>query len=266
MNNSALVSDSVGTELSGDEHQSLRLVTPGSSDAAPQRNLVQATGVHKSYRKGQHPVPVLQGVDLEVRAGEFVAIIGQSGSGKSTLLHLMGTLDAPDAGEIHYQGQRIDGLPGRQRDHLRNREFGMVFQFYHLLPELSTLENILLPSMISRSILGYLLGRRKLEQEAERLLDLVGLGHRSSHRPRELSGGEMQRAAVARALLNNPRLLLADEPTGNLDRETGEGIMQMLRSLNTDEKLTIVMVTHDPHIARQADRVVRLTEGRVTEV
>ncbi len=162
-------------------------------------------GLKKSYRKGQVEIPVLRGVDLEVRRGEFLAIVGQSGSGKSTLLHLLGTLDAPDAGEIHFEGRRIDNLPARRRDCLRNRQFGMIFQFYHLLPELTTLENVLSPLMIAESSLVAIGdSARRTWPSATELLELVGLAHRLKHKPRELSGGEMQRAAIARALDQRP--------------------------------------------------------------
>jgi lipoprotein-releasing system ATP-binding protein len=217
----------------------------------------------KSYRKGAIGIPVLQGIDLDVHEGEFLAIVGQSGCGKSTLLHLLGTLDQPDAGEVFFERHRIDNLPSASRDMLRNRHFGMIFQFYHLLPELTTLENILAPAYIAESTLGYWFRRGAYRRRAFELLELVGLGHRAKHKPRELSGGEMQRAAIARALLLKPKVLLADEPTGNLDRSTGEAVMQTLAELNDREKLTIVMVTHDPWIAGQADRTVKLVEGRI---
>ncbi len=223
-------------------------------------------GVKKSYRKGTVSIPVLRGVDFAVRPGEFTAIVGQSGSGKSTLLHLLGTLDAPDEGEIHLGGSRIDNLPARQRDQIRNRRFGMIFQFYHLLPELTTLENVLTPLMITQGAWSYFTNRRENRRRAEHLLELVGLSHRLTHRPRELSGGEMQRAAIARALIANPEVLLADEPTGNLDRQTGREILALLRTLNAEHSLTIVMVTHDMAIAAQADRTVRLVEGLVEQV
>jgi len=233
---------------------------PAKTQAAEQ---LVARGLFKSYRKGALGIPVLQGIDISVRQGEFLSIVGQSGCGKSTLLHLLGTLDRPDGGEVHFDGHRIDNLPTASRDLLRNRYFGMIFQFYHLLPELTTLENVLAPVFISESVLGYWLHRKQHHQRALQLLELVGLSGRARHKPHELSGGEMQRTAIARALLANPRVLLADEPTGNLDRETGEQIMAMLRELNRREKLTIVMVTHDPWIAEQADRVVRLDSGRI---
>jgi lipoprotein-releasing system ATP-binding protein len=222
-----------------------------------------AIDVHKSYRKGAVDIPVLRGVNLAVRRGEFLAIVGSSGSGKSTLLHLLGTLDVPGKGEIYFEDRRIDNLFGQQRDELRNRQFGMIFQFYHLLPELSTLENVLAPMMIGHSAWSYFLHRRKHRAAAVGLLETVGLGHRLHHRPSELSGGEMQRAAIARALVTGPRLLLADEPTGNLDQKTGREIIQILRSLNDRENLTIVMVTHDESIAERADRVIRLVDGQV---
>jgi lipoprotein-releasing system ATP-binding protein len=234
-----------------------------SRSSAP---LLCAKKLFKSYRKSKHIIPVLRGVDFSVHRGEFVAVVGQSGSGKSTLLHLLGTLDGPDAGEIHFEGNRVDNLPSTARDLLRNRYFGMIFQFYHLLPELTALENILAPRMIGDGVLRYWFNKRKHAAEARRLLELVGLDHRLNHKPKELSGGEMQRAAIARALIASPQLLLADEPTGNLDRQTGEEIMDLLRTLNRRENLTIVMVTHDNAIAALADRTVRLVEGLVERV
>ncbi|MBX7072297.1 MAG: ABC transporter ATP-binding protein [Pirellulales bacterium] len=224
---------------------------------------LSAIGLERTYTKGKHQIPVLRGVDLAVRRGEFLAIIGQSGSGKSTLLHLLGLLDAPARGEIHFAGRRIDNLPVRERDALRNQKIGMIFQFYHLLPELTTLENVLSPKMIEQSFWRYMRERRQHHARAKELLNLVGLSHRLEHRPRELSGGEMQRTAIARALINRPEALLADEPTGNLDHATGREIVALLRTLNRQESLTIVMVTHDEAIAAKADRIVRLADGRV---
>jgi len=231
--------------------------------AAHGRVHLACRGLFKSYRKGAIGIPVLQGIDLEVREGEFLAIVGQSGCGKSTLLHLLGTLDQPDAGQVAFEGHRIDDLPSSARDLLRNKHFGMIFQFYHLLPELTTLENVLAPALIAESTFGYWRRRGAHRRRALELLDLVGLAHRARHKPSELSGGEMQRAAIARALLSRPKVLMADEPTGNLDRATGEQIMHILGELNRREKLTIVMVTHDPWIAGQADRTVQLVEGRI---
>ena len=227
--------------------------------------LIETVGLKKSFHKGGVTIPVLDGVELGIRRGEFLAVIGQSGSGKSTLLHLLGTLDAPCEGEIHFDGRRIDNLTGRRRDKLRNRHFGMIFQSYHLLPELSTLENVLAPLMIRESVLGYMKRRGKHRAAATELLQTVGLGHRLKHRPSELSGGEMQRAAIARALVAEPDLLLADEPTGNLDHQTGQEILELLSRLNREQNLTIVMVTHDQGIGGIADRVVRLVDGRLAE-
>lgn len=224
--------------------------------------ILAARNVFKSYRKGKLEVPVLRGVDFSIRPGEFTAVIGQSGSGKSTLLHLLGTLDAPDKGEIHFEGRRIDNLPAGQRDTLRNQQLGMIFQFYHLLPELSTLENVLAPLMIANGVFSYWRNKRQFVERAKKLIDLVGLSHRLTHKPRELSGGEMQRAAIARALIAEPKLLLADEPTGNLDRKTGGEIMKLLADLN-QSGLTIVMVTHDMTLAQQAHNTVSLLEGVV---
>ncbi|MCO6457869.1 MAG: ABC transporter ATP-binding protein [Pirellulaceae bacterium] len=224
--------------------------------------LLAARQVVKSYYKERLAIPVLRGVDFAVRDGEFVAIVGQSGSGKSTLLHLLATLDAPDSGEIHFGGRRIDNLPSTSRDLLRNRCLGMIFQFYHLLPELTCLENVLTPCMIAEGVWNYWRRRRTFRERAEHLLEMVGLSHRLKHKPRELSGGEMQRAAIARALVADPEILLADEPTGNLDQKTGQGIMDILTQLNS-EGLTVVMVTHDVTVAARADRIVRLVEGRV---
>lgn len=228
-----------------------------------ERSLLSCTDLRKSYHKAQVEIPVLRGVDFEVDSGDFKAIVGQSGSGKSTLLHLLATLDRPDTGEIHFEGNRIDNLSARGRDTLRNRYLSMVFQFYHLLPELTTVENVLLPAMISCSTFKYWAKKREFKARALELLDVVGLSHRLKHRPRELSGGEMQRVAIARSLMLEPKVLLADEPTGNLDRKTGDGIMSVLRNLNQKQGLTIVMVTHDQSIADQADSMLRMVEGRI---
>ncbi|HTQ39682.1 MAG TPA: ABC transporter ATP-binding protein [Pirellulales bacterium] len=240
-----------------------QLPTPRSPSETYSAVHLSAVGLHKHYRKGSLDIPVLTGVDLEVRQGEFLAIVGQSGCGKSTLLHLLGTLDAPTAGEVHFSGRRIDNLPATLRERLRNEQFGMIFQFYHLLPELTMLENVLTPLMIGRSTWSYWRGRSQSVQRAKELLNTLGLGHRLKHRPRELSGGEMQRVAIARALIARPQVLLADEPTGNLDQNTGLEILRILRTLNAEHGLSIVMVTHDAAIAAKADRIVRLAGGQV---
>ncbi|MCL2349796.1 MAG: ABC transporter ATP-binding protein, partial [Planctomycetaceae bacterium] len=201
-----------------------------------------AIDLFKSYKKGKLNVPVLNGVNLGVRQGELLAIVGQSGSGKSTLLHLLATLDAPDSGSIHFDGQRIDSLSSGQRDLLRNRFIGMIFQFYHLIPEMTTLENVLSPIMIRESVWGYMTRRSVYKKQATELLERVGLAHRLHHKPNELSGGEMQRAAIARALIARPQILLADEPTGNLDSKSAKEVLELLHALNQEEKVTIVMV------------------------
>ncbi|MCS7305696.1 MAG: ABC transporter ATP-binding protein [Thermoguttaceae bacterium] len=217
--------------------------------------------LHKLYHKGPLEIRVLRGVNLTVEAGEFVAIVGQSGSGKSTLLHLIATLDTPTQGQILFEGRRIDSLPAAARDRFRNSTIGIIFQFYHLLPELDTLENVLMPLMIAAPWWRYWRRRRAYREAAIKILQQVGLADRLHHKPSELSGGEMQRAAIARALITQPKLLLADEPTGNLDRQNGQEILQLLRFLNQQHRLTILMVSHDPEIAAQADRVVRLVDG-----
>jgi len=252
----------VGSALRGVPAAPLRVDPPHAVQPATQ-TLLHAVDLEKSYRKGQHVVPVLRGVDFAVRQGELVAVVGQSGCGKSTLLHLLGVLDAPDAGEIHFEDNRIDDLAPRGRDVLRNKYFGMIFQFYHLLPELSALENVLAPIMIRYGVFSYFRHRRAHVEHAKALLEMVGMSHRLTHKPRELSGGEMQRTAIARALISDPKLLLADEPTGNLDQKTGGEILSLVKQLNRNSGLTIVMVTHDQAIAKQADRIVRLVEGKV---
>jgi lipoprotein-releasing system ATP-binding protein len=224
---------------------------------------LETRSVCKTYRKGKHEVPVLIDCDFQATVGKVTAILGQSGSGKSTLLHLLGTLDAPDQGEIYFDSVRIDNLPRRKRDRFRNTKLGMIFQFYHLLPEISALQNVLMPVMIQQGAWSYWRHRAELVQRAKDLLVRVGLEHRMHHKPRELSGGEMQRAAIARALIAQPELLLADEPTGNLDRKTGCQILELLLELNQQEGLTVVMVTHDESVAKRCDQIIRLRDGRI---
>jgi lipoprotein-releasing system ATP-binding protein len=231
--------------------------------------LIRVTNLHHTYRLGRVDVPVLRGVDLSVEKGEFVAILGASGSGKSTLLHLMGGLDRPDArtapgaaSSITYQGKDITAMSSAALDAYRSQDIGFVFQFYHLLPELSVLQNVVMGAMIRHGVAfgGH---RKEAHSAARTLLDAVGLSHRLRHRPAELSGGERQRVAIARALINNPTVLLADEPTGNLDRETGRSILEMLLKIRRERAQTFVIVTHDPDTAARADRIVRLVDGKV---
>ena len=233
------------------------------SEPAADASLLRVCDVHKSYRSGAGTLEVLRGVDFSLEPGGFVAVIGQSGSGKSTLLHLMGLLDAPDSGEVHLGGNRIDNLPSARRDRLRNTDIGMVFQAYHLLPEFDALENVLAPLLVRYSFGEWLRVGGAARRTAAAILERFGLGGRLHHKPRQLSGGEMQRVAIARALVARPRVLLADEPTGNLDEASGAGILDTLCELNRADGLSIVLVTHDTAIARRADRIVRLAAGRV---
>jgi len=219
-------------------------------------------GVGKSYPLGRVTLEVLKGVDLEVRPGEFVAVVGASGSGKSTLLHLIGLLDRVDAGSIQLNGIDIADLSSHRRNRIRCRDVGFVFQFYHLLPELNVLENVLLPAKVDTSLLGWIGRRRALRERAIEALEMVALAERLKHRPKELSGGERQRVAIARALMNSPKILLADEPTGNLDSKMGQRILKLLRRCNEQYGLTVVMVTHDDSIAKEADHYKVLKDGR----
>jgi lipoprotein-releasing system ATP-binding protein len=224
--------------------------------------ILKAENVHKSYKMGATRVVVLKGVNLVVREGEFVAIVGASGSGKSTLLHLLGGLDRPDKGVIQFQGRDVNRMSARELNKYRNETVGFVFQFYHLLDELNVLENVVLPAMISRSILGWLVARHGARRRGAELLEQLGLGERARHKPYQLSGGERQRAAIGRALMNQPKLLLADEPTGNLDSATGNGILNVLETLHRAGQ-TIVLVTHDERVARRAQRTITLIDGRI---
>ena len=234
--------------------------------APPAPAILRCSGLRKIYRMGDSAIEVLRGVDFAVREGEFVAIEGRSGSGKSTLLHLLGALDHADGGSISYEGKELTEMSGRDRSRLRNTRFGFVFQFYHLLPELNVLENTLLPKMIEKSWLAYRADKASLQEAAAELLQRLGLGERLRHKPNQLSGGERQRVAIARALINGPRVLFADEPTGNLDAQTGRQIMAVLERLHQENRQTIIMVTHDRTLARQADRVFVLHEGQLRKV
>jgi ABC-type lipoprotein export system ATPase subunit len=221
--------------------------------------LLSARALTKSYAMGRRTLEVLRGVNLDVPRGEFLALRGASGAGKSTLLHLIGGLDSPNAGEIHFAGQNIAAFSERELTDFRNRRVGFVFQAYHLLPELDALENVCLPARVARVPAAQAVARGR------ELLARVGLGDRLEHKPFELSGGEQQRVAIARALINEPELVLADEPTGNLDSHTGNEIIELLKKLHAEKQTTLVIATHDAKVAAHARRVFELADGCIVE-
>jgi lipoprotein-releasing system ATP-binding protein len=225
--------------------------------------VLAAEGVRKSYWLSGREIPVLRGVDLQVQPGEMVAMLGASGAGKSTLLHVLGLLDPPTAGRILYDGKPVHELNAAARAQLRHRHVGFVFQFYHLIPELTALENVMLGRMMHTPVFEYLRGRKAVRRAATAVLEQVGLGQRLRHRPAQLSGGERQRVAIARALLTEPRVILADEPTGNLDSSTADGVMELLFAINREKGLAFVLVTHNEAIAARCQRVVRMHDGAV---
>jgi ABC-type lipoprotein export system ATPase subunit len=224
--------------------------------------ILKVQGLTKSYRMGATKVKVLTGADLAVKKGDFIAIIGASGSGKSTLLHILGALDKPDSGTVAFAGRELSRFGAGELNRFRNKKVGFVFQFYHLLDELNVLENVYLPVMAGRSVPGWFLCRKWAKNRAAELLQQLGLSERAKHKPYQLSGGERQRVAIGRALMNEPQLLLADEPTGNLDSVTGNSILDVLEKLNRAGQ-TIVMVTHDDRIAQRAGRIVTLKDGKI---
>lgn len=229
-------------------------------DATGSDEVIRAEGLAKTYAEGKMHTPVFDGLELSVVAGETVAILGASGAGKSTLLHLLGGLDTPTAGEVFVTGSRMSALSDAARGRLRNRALGFIYQFHHLLPEFTALENVMLPVLLNGTAVA------DASRRARDLLESVGLGHRLEHKPGELSGGERQRAAVARALVNKPACVLGDEPTGNLDEKTADKVFEMMLELNRAERTSLVLVTHDRSRARRLDRVLELHAGKLQEV
>ncbi len=223
--------------------------------------MLRAKGIHKVYRDGKKDLHVLKGIDLEVKKGETLSVVGPSGAGKSTLLHILGGLDRPNSGKVFLDDSDFYALPENDRARHRNQKIGFVFQFYHLLPEFTALENAMMPALIKGyglRVTGY-----EVRRKTESLLQELGLGERLRHRPSELSGGEQQRVAIARALINSPEVLLCDEPTGNLDSKMGEEILDILFGLNKEHRTTIVLVTHDKGIAKRAARTAEIRDGRI---
>ena len=216
--------------------------------------MLEARNLCKSYKHGEDKLRVLKGVDLKVEKGEFVVMLGPSGAGKTTLIHLLGGLDCPSDGEVFLDGREIYTLSDRELSDLRNRRIGFIFQFYYLLSEFNALENVLIPGLMRKK-------KRTVRQEAQRILELVGLKNRMRHFPNQLSGGEQQRLAIARALINQPDLLFCDEPTGNLDSVTGRGIIELIRQLNHIQQMTVILVTHNKELANSTDRIFHLNDG-----
>ncbi len=221
--------------------------------------LLQAENIHKIYKQVDTTLHILKGINVTINAGEVVSIVGPSGAGKSTLLHILGGLDVPNDGTVMLDGDDVYKLNDAKRSRVRNTKIGFVFQFYHLLPEFTVLENVLLPAMVENPKETM----KTLEVKAIDMLSKVGLGHRTQHKPYQLSGGEQQRVAIARALINEPKIVLCDEPTGNLDSETGKSIIDLLLDLNKKNKQTLVIVTHDESIAKLSARVIKMRDGKL---
>jgi ABC-type lipoprotein export system ATPase subunit len=223
--------------------------------------LIELKDIHKTYYMGDIEAPVLKGITLSIRKGEFVALMGASGSGKSTLMNILGCLDHATSGEYWLEGQEISRLSPDQRAFLRNHKIGFVFQNFNLLPRTTALENVVMPLSYTREVLS----DHDARHRAEEILNRVGLGDRLHYEPSKLSGGQQQRVAIARALINNPSVVFADEPTGNLDSATSEDVLKMLQKLNTEEGITIIIVTHDPNIARHAQRQIHISDGLIVD-
>ncbi len=224
--------------------------------------ILRATNITKTYMLGRQKVPVLRGIDLQIMQGEIVSLVGASGAGKSTLLHVLGLLDPPTSGTVSYEGQAVSTLSGPKRAKLRHQTVGFVFQFYHLISELSALQNVCLGEMMMRSLPNYFSNRKLVKHKATALLERMGLGDRLGHRPSQLSGGERQRVAIARALISEPSVILADEPTGNLDTETAEEILDLIWKINEEQGISFLIVTHNEGLAAKTDRIIRLKDGR----
>ncbi|MDP8266311.1 MAG: ABC transporter ATP-binding protein [Candidatus Aceula meridiana] len=220
-----------------------------------------AVGIHKIYRDVGKPLEVLKGIDLTIEVGDFLAMVGPSGAGKSTLMHVLGGLDRPSKGSVALDGEDIYRLSDVKLSSVRNTKVGFVFQFYHLLPEFTALENVVMPGLVRDSLRN----KKQLEEKGEALLLKVGLSSRLAHKPSQLSGGEQQRVAIARALMNDPKVILCDEPTGNLDSQSGESIIELLMKLNQENNQTVVMVTHDNMIAQKAKRIIYIQDGKLIQ-
>lgn len=219
--------------------------------------MLEARGLHKVYQQDANQLHVLKGINLKILKGDVLAIVGPSGAGKSTLLHILGGLDRPTEGEVLFENQDIYRLKEKERAKVRNLKLGFIFQFYHLLPEFTALENVILPALVKEDLKNV----DPLKAKGEELLSLVGLKERFGHKPNQLSGGEQQRVAIARAMVNNPEIIFCDEPTGNLDSESGQAIIDLLMNLNTQNHQTLVMVTHDENIAKRSHKIVRMKDG-----
>jgi len=227
--------------------------------------MLRVRNLCKDYQMGRRTLRVLQGINLSVEPGAMLSIEGPSGAGKSTLLHLLGLLDTPTEGQVLYGSRDLASLSSREQAYWRNKLFGFVFQFYHLLPDFSALENVALPALAGLGVGHWRAGRRDAFARARELLEMVGLADRAEHRPGQLSGGERQRVAIARALTNSPEVLLCDEPTGNLDSQTGQGVLDLLCRMRQETGTTLVIVTHDPKIAAKAEKTVHIVDGRIVE-
>lgn len=219
--------------------------------------MLEARNIHKVFNHPSGQLHILKGIDLTLKEGDVLSVVGPSGAGKSTLLHILGGLDEPNEGEIFFEGQDIYKLNNKQRARIRNQSIGFIFQFYHLMAEFNALENVILPALVAKNASLDVINKRGIE-----LLNRVGLGKRAHHKPDELSGGEQQRVAIARALINTPKIILCDEPTGNLDSENGQAILDLLMELNAANKQTLVIVTHDKNIAKSSDEIIYMKDGQ----